>query len=228
MAEAPRIDWRSPRLWGTTLAFVVAIALCLTYIDLPLALYMKRHVSEPVFDVFWKICKLGEGGIWAGLAVAIWVVPRCVRGWRERHGRDGGIDTRRYAWMSAYMLGVLATNGIVVNILKHALGRYRPSKFFQTGHHEFSFFVIFQKSDSFPSGHAATIWGAMICLWFLYPRLRWLYVVVAVTVSFGRVVVTKHYLGDVVAGAGLALAVCLLLKRAIERRTGIRIASNSL
>ena len=209
---------RSVTPWIAVAATVAAIGVCIAFVDLPLALYLKRTVSEPVFTLFYWICKLGEGGLWVAVALAIWAVPWARQWWQGSEWRAAARTTSRYGWQCGYLLAVLAINGVVVNILKHALGRYRPSKFFQTGEHEFSFFVIFQKSDSFPSGHAATIWGAMICLWFIYPRLRWLYVPLAIVVSLGRLIVHKHFLGDVVAGAALALAVALVLGRALERR----------
>lgn len=219
MAEAePLVDWRARRLWLAAAGSGAAIAACILWIDLPLALWLKANVSQPVFDAFFLVSKLGNGGIWAGVALALWAAPWARQAWRRGDAGAAWRATRPRALQAGTMLASLALIGVLVNILKHALGRYRPAKFFATGEHEFSFFVIFQKSDSFPSGHAATICGAMLCLGFVYPKLRWLWAAVALVVSLSRLIVHKHYLGDVVAGAALALAVCLLVRRAADRR----------
>lgn len=219
MAEpAPLIDWRSRSLWLATGGFGAAVAACILWIDLPLALWLRANVSQPVFDVFFLISRLGNGGIWAGVAVAIWAVPWAQQAWRLGDSRAAWQGTRARALEAGTMLASLALIGVLVNILKHALGRYRPAKFFETGDHEFSFFVIFQKSDSFPSGHAATVCGAMLCLGFVYPQLRWFWATVAIVVSLSRLIVHKHFLGDVIAGAALALAVCLVVRRAVALR----------
>lgn len=211
-------DWRSRRLWLVIGGFGAAIAACLLWIDLPLALWLKAHVSQPVFDVFFLVSKLGNGAIWAGVAVALWAAPWARQAWRLGSARAAWQATRLRALQAGTMLASLASIGVLVNILKHALGRYRPAKFFATGEHEFSFFVIFQKSDSFPSGHAATICGAMLCLGWIFPRGRWLFLPLAIVVSLSRLIVHKHFLGDVVAGAALALAVCLVVRRAVAQR----------
>lgn len=221
MAEpTPWIDWRARSLWLAIGGFGAVIAACILWIDLPLALWLKANVSQPVFDAFFLVSRLGNGGIWAGVAVALWAVPWGQHAWRLGDAKAAWQATLPRARQAGTMLASLALIGVLVNVLKHALGRYRPAKFFATGEHEFSFFVIFQKSDSFPSGHAATICGAMLCLWFVYPRLRWLWVSLATIVSLSRLIVHKHFLGDVIAGAALALAVCLLTKRLCERHTG--------
>jgi len=215
---APLIDWRSRSLWLATGGIGAAITACILWIDLPLALWLKANVSQPVFDAFFLASKLGNGGIWAGVAVAIWAVPWVQHAWQLGDARAAWQATRTQALQAGTMLAALAVIGVLVNILKHALGRYRPAKFFATGEHEFSFFVIFQKSDSFPSGHAATICGAMLCLGWIWPRGRWLFVPLAVVVSLSRLIVHKHFLGDVIAGAALALAVVLVVRRAVAPR----------
>jgi undecaprenyl-diphosphatase len=62
------------------------------------------------------------------------------------------------------------------------------------------------KEHSFPSGHAQAAMTAAMAFGFLYPRLRWLLVGVAVLVALARVAVGAHFPLDVLAGAGIGAA----------------------
>ena len=62
--------------------------------------------------------------------------------------------------------------------------------------------------DSFPSGHAATTFAsATVLARHLGPKATWPALVVASFVSMSRVNQQRHYLSDVVFGAGLGIAV---------------------
>jgi undecaprenyl-diphosphatase len=87
---------------------------------------------------------------------------------------------------------LIATN-LAAEGLKLVFNRPRPN-----GEH--------RRSDaSFPSGHAAS---AISLAWILTRRWRRLAVLwwaLAVTVAWSRVVLNRHYLSDIVAGAGVGL-----------------------
>jgi len=87
---------------------------------------------------------------------------------------------------------LIATN-LVAEGLKRVINRPRPN-----GERK--------RSDaSFPSGHAAS---ALSLAWILTRRWRRLAVfwwALAVTVAWSRVYINRHYLSDVVAGAGIGL-----------------------
>lgn len=61
---------------------------------------------------------------------------------------------------------------------------------------------------SFPSGHSAAAFGGAWLLGRCFPRLRWLFFIVAGLVAFSRIYLGDHYPGDVISGsvAGVALA----------------------
>ncbi len=82
--------------------------------------------------------------------------------------------------------------------------------------------------DSFPSGHAATsmLLAALAGLYF--PRSRWFLVPAAVLVCLGRIALDRHFLSDVVGGAGLALLSVYLSVRLLGRRFYPRLAISEL
>ena len=72
--------------------------------------------------------------------------------------------------------------------------------FESTFHGLFPLFSAGSNGQSFPSGHAATAIGLAVALSILYPRGRWFFALLAVTVAACRVIVHAHFPTDVVAG----------------------------
>jgi membrane-associated phospholipid phosphatase len=88
--------------------------------------------------------------------------------------------------------------GIVGNILKHQIGRRRPSELGPFTYDPFSWQHAF---SSFPSGHATTAFAVMVAFGALFPRLRALLWIYAILIAISRVVISTHYPSDVMAGA---------------------------
>lgn len=113
-------------------------------------------------------------------------------------------------WLSA--LAFVAA-GLAEYTLKHVVGRPRPAVGTTLAAVEF---------DSFPSGHATSVFAVATVLGAFYPRLRWPLYAVAGAIALGRVYLSRHYLSDIVAGALIGLVVASLLlrhPRAIAART---------
>jgi len=142
--------------------------------------------------------------------------------------RWGGEIRRLHSWAaamgaSAYIPGFIfiavGGSGLVVDLLKIAIGRTRPKLLFADGIYDFTWFGLRADHWSFPSGHAATAAALMTALWCLWPRPLWLYVAGAALVAASRVITGQHFLSDVVAGAAIgvittrALAAWLLPRR---------------
>jgi undecaprenyl-diphosphatase len=89
---------------------------------------------------------------------------------------------------------------------------------FDEGLYGFTFFQSGYAFNSFPSGHANTITAVAVALYFIYPRFRHFYALVAVLVIVSRLVLGSHYLGDVVAGAYLGILTTFYLKSIFGRK----------
>jgi membrane-associated phospholipid phosphatase len=70
----------------------------------------------------------------------------------------------------------------------------------------------FASGNSFPSGHVAFFAGLTLPIVALYPRL-WVLLAVPLLVATQRVLAADHYLSDVTASFGIAVATTALLLR---------------
>jgi membrane-associated phospholipid phosphatase len=111
----------------------------------------------------------------------------------------------------------ISLSGILVIITKFVFGRYRPRMFLEEQLYGFKFFQLKGKLTSFPSGHASTIVALMLALYFINPKYRVIYFVIALVIVISRVLVCHHYLTDVVFGSYLAVVTTVCLKYFMEK-----------
>src|SRR4029077_3785030 len=103
--------------------------------------------------------------------------------------------------MCVIMLGLIVPlgDGLVTNMLKHAIGRDRPFLALQDVH----LLVGKTNSGSMPSGHAANWFAGAMVLFVYYRRSAWIMLPAALLVSYSRIYNGVHYPSDVLAGAAL-------------------------
>ncbi len=100
------------------------------------------------------------------------------------------------------VLVLAAAAALVTSVVKRVARRDRPD---QVGS-----LVRPLRSASFPSGHAASAAAAMCALLAVAPGLAPVWIAMAFVMALSRVYVGVHYPTDVLAGAGLGLAVALV------------------
>lgn len=101
-------------------------------------------------------------------------------------------------------LCVVVANCICV-FLKIGFGRARPDVWFSQ--HIYGFYGPHKSSLywSFPSGHTTTIMSVMFGLCVLFPRHCVAFIVFGLMVVGSRILLTQHYVGDVLFASYLAL-----------------------
>jgi membrane-associated phospholipid phosphatase len=118
-------------------------------------------------------------------------------------------DSHREKQTSIMLAEALVTSAVWTSLLKYATGRERPREIegaaadwtgpggvFESEH-------MGEGRRSFPSGHATGIWATATVLAHQYPRGRIVPTLAygsAVAVSYSRMVVSAHWLSDVVVG----------------------------
>ncbi|MCK6450339.1 MAG: phosphatase PAP2 family protein [Alphaproteobacteria bacterium] len=125
-------------------------------------------------------------------------------------------DERRWR-AAAFAFAGLALSGILVNLLKIALGRVRPGGPFEIGIGSFLGPTLANYARSFPSGHATTLGAVAALTAVLAPRWLVPAMVLATCIGISRLLVGYHFLGDVIAGFLLGWASVELTRRAFAR-----------
>jgi membrane-associated phospholipid phosphatase len=113
----------------------------------------------------------------------------------------------RVSDLSAAMLLSLAIASAILHTIKLFIGRRRPRDDFQHGFYGFEFTLFDAQHDSFPSGHALTIFCVATVLSAGLPMLAPLWFVFAAYLALTRAALTSHFLSDVMIGAALGLIV---------------------
>ena len=90
-------------------------------------------------------------------------------------------------------------DGLITNMLKHAIARDRPFLALQDVH----LLVGKTNSGSMPSGHAANWFAGTMVLFVYYRRTAWIMLPAALLVSYSRIYNGVHYPSDVLAGGAL-------------------------
>jgi membrane-associated phospholipid phosphatase len=118
---------------------------------------------------------------------------------------------KKQARRMLYLFSSVAVSGLVTDVIKWLMGRWRPKLFIPEGLYGFEFFGRGYEQTSFPSGHATTICSLALALSLLYPRLRWVWIIIALLVCMSRVVIGAHYMSDVIMGAYVGIFTAFLL-----------------
>jgi len=111
----------------------------------------------------------------------------------------------------------LSTSGLISIPIKWLVGRYRPSML-EKGFFGFNYFGVGYELTSFPSGHTITAFSLAAAVSILFPRLSILAFVAAVSIGISRILITSHYLSDVIAGAGIGILSTMIVKYIFDRK----------
>jgi membrane-associated phospholipid phosphatase len=199
--------------------FIAVMGLTLPFIliwDKPLAWYFEKTLNRDIHAAMGTVTEAANSGIWFGLA-AIGVAISLFFAKRAQKTPNDVARHQRHARSWSFMIASMAVAAALVNILKLATGRYRPRYLFNDDLFGFEPFGVALKMASFPSGHAQSIWSAMIALSFLTPRYTAAYIAIALTISASRFLTAVHFVSDVIMAGFLSVVVAVLMRRWFER-----------
>lgn len=202
-------SWWVPALLAAILLLVTAA------VDRPVALWAQGWPA-PVHAVMGAITTLGLSD-WLLIpsavlfAVTLAVVPIARR-------RRLQTSLRYLATLYGYVFVGVALPGLASLVLKRVIGRGRPMHLTDTGLYGLRPNVFDWDYQSFPSGHATTIFAAATLTAFLWPRATYPVFALAALVALSRVVLGDHYPSDVVAGAILGVLGAYVTRWVYARR----------
>ncbi|MCC2640429.1 MAG: rane protein of unknown function, putative Phosphoesterase [Nitrospira sp.] len=167
-----------------------ALALCgsfaaLLQIDIPILWFLRSHNLSALQSIGDLGERLGNGGTLIMVSLLL-----LGSGWYLKRDslRQSGLD-------SLLAHGVVA---LVVNGLKHVIGRPRP-RLTHTGGWQW-WPSLDSGLDSFPSGHTSATVAVVTVLARSLPRSRWILFVLAAWVGASRIWRGSHFPTDVLAG----------------------------
>jgi membrane-associated phospholipid phosphatase len=193
--------------WIGAIVFFVCSLLAVVsynYWDIPLAYYCKA-LSRSLLDIAEIVTISGESRWYYILIVPAYVVLRFV--WKNK----------LWSMRILFLFVSISASGLINMLVKWLVGRNRPINMFNNGRFGFDYFQTIYEANSFPSGHAVTAFTLATALSILFPSLRIPAFIAAVAIGISRVVLTSHYLSDVVAGAGIGILCALAVKYFFDR-----------
>ena len=188
-AVPPRLGRALLRRPGAGLAAVVAVIGTALLLDLRMVEWATQARS-PVLDALVAVIDpIGSGVTLLAVCVALGLVCRAIR--RPRPCQA--------AWAGSLAFIVA---GLIEFGLKYVIGRPRPAV---------ANVFLGPELDSFPSGHATSVFAVATALGSFYPVLLWPLYTLASAIALGRVYLARHYLSDIMAGALIGLAIASLV-----------------
>jgi membrane-associated phospholipid phosphatase len=188
---------------GATVAACVAVTFFLIvlsyyFVDIPVAIFCKQF-DQTIRQVFDWITELGVSTWYLVSSLLFFVIFRFYR------------KNRVYAHRALFIFAAVALSGIAAIFVKLTIARYRPKLFFEKGLYGFDFFNVGYEYNSFPSGHVVTIFSLATAMSLFWPKYRVYFFIVAFAVALSRIILTSHFVSDVVAGAFIGVMTVLLL-----------------
>jgi undecaprenyl-diphosphatase len=215
---AAAFNW--PR-WAVAAVAALAVLLVMALLlDASLA-RGARAMPRWLVDRFDEVTTFGKSGwfLWPlGIALlALAAVP-------ERLPERSRLVLIALVVRFEFLFAAIAVPGLIVTALKHIIGRGRPYVGGSLDPFHMNPFSWPAAYASMPSGHATTAGAVAVAVATLWPRSRTVMLVYVVVILASRVVLTAHYLTDVLAGAALGAGCAMLVRRYFAtRRLGFSI-----
>ncbi|MGB9731179.1 phosphatase PAP2 family protein [Calditerrivibrio sp.] len=135
---------------------------------------------------------------------------------------------RYYANIALLVFVSVALSGLITDIIKFILGRYRPIEYFEHHLYGFKFLQTKYKYTSIPSGHSTTIFSAMYVLAIFLKKYRFPLIIIGLLMAFTRVISLNHYPSDVLAGILVAITISSILYNGFKKRGMLTIDGKSI
>lgn len=188
------------------ISYLALVLVSYLYFDRPVALYFHELHFTTDLSLVNLLTKIGLTGIYLPLFLVLAVFFRYLR------------INRKFELRSWFLFLCVAIPALVCGILKVTFGRARPNLLFFDNEFGFYWFKLKAIYWSFPSGHTTTIMGAALGLGILFPRHFYAFILVGCSVAFSRIMLTQHYLSDVLTAFYLVILELGLLLFFLRRK----------
>jgi membrane-associated phospholipid phosphatase len=175
------------------------------YWDIPLTIYCKG-LGRSVLDIAEIVTVWGESRWYF-----IILVPAFIYFW---------FLAKNKLWSKRilFIFISISASGLINMLVKWIAGRNRPINFFNSGIFGFDYFHTVYELTSFPSGHTVTVFSLAAAVSILFPRTSIVAFIIAISIGMTRIIITSHYLSDVIAGAGIGILSTMIVKYYFDRK----------
>ncbi len=174
-------------------AFIGFVFFSFFFLDRPIAFFFHALDSKTKLPFLSIFTKLGSNVFYFG---PLFILAVCFR----YIFKNKKWETR--IWFLWFC--VLISN-VICFALKVSLGRARPFLWFDSDLYGFYWMKLQPRFWSLPSGHTTTVMSLLFGLCILFPRYFYAFMMLGVMVVFSRIILTEHYLSDVLVASYLAL-----------------------
>jgi len=185
-------------LWSG-LAFLLLGIACFA-VDRRAVHFLHASVSQRAHIRIYRTTDFAKGGHWLAISIAVYLGARLLE-----LALGETVPLQRIALTALAFLVSLAAGSAVLHTLKIALGRRRPRDELEHGLFGFMPWHFDLQYDSFPSGHALTIFCVAVILSGVLPAFAALWFAIAAYLAATRALLNAHFLSDVFVGAGIGL-----------------------
>ena len=174
-------------------SYLVFVTLSVFYFDRPVAEFLYALNLNARFPPLHWLTMLGAGVMQITLFFLIVMFFRFIR------------PNKTWETRSWFLWFCVLLPNLVSLVLKIMLGRARPELWFEDKLYGFYGMHFTRHYWSFPSGHTTTIMGLMLGLGIVFPRYFYWFLVSGLMVNITRILLTQHYLSDVMMTSYLVL-----------------------
>ena len=182
-----------------TIVSSVIFMICYLFLDIPIAHYFHDHSNTLTATLSKIIAKFFDPDVW----IVVMIIVSSYSGYLIFIKKNFNPRTQKWLTIS---LSLIIAIGVTV-VLKIVLGRYRPAALFNSGLYGFTFEGAFRKANSTPSGHVALAFAGFMAIASCFEKRKWIYfaIMLSILIAISRIIISKHYLGDVILGAYVGL-----------------------
>jgi len=183
-----------------TLFAVVIYLILFLFLDKYIDTFMYAHVSNTWFFQLGTIISNFAKSTYITSVIAICFIAIVIF--------DRG-ENKPWAKSLLYICVSVSIAVIIGSGLKYLLARYRPIELFENNHYGLHFFSPEWSINSTPSGHTLRAFSILSALSFIFKKFKIIFITCAILIGASRVIVTDHYLSDVVFGAYVGIFTAL-------------------
>jgi membrane-associated phospholipid phosphatase len=193
--------------WIALIVFLLTtLLIAISYFnwDFPL-LYYCKGLDVSILNIAQIVTAFGKSTWYFILFIPAYILFRFV--WKNK---------LLWSMRFLFLLISISASGLISILIKWLVGRYRPSML-EKGFFGFNYFGVGYELTSFPSGHTVTAFSLATAISILFPRAGIAAFIIAISIGMSRIMLTSHYLSDVIGGAGIGILCTLAVKYFFDR-----------